>query len=150
MYCNNGFATGGSQSTFTRKGCAELRGVHSPPHRAPTSDLNATEASKSEARSPPFVGTSLDPEPKKSSGSIEPAFGGFDCVGAPRPPPRSLAPPAARERARGLGPFYSEPPAGASLFPLPPQRTPPGHAHLRRHDLGDARARAHSESARAG
>ena len=80
--CAIAFAMGGSQPTFTRKGCAELRGVHSPPHRAPTPDLNATKASKSEARSPPIVGTPLDPEPSKGSGSIEPAFGGFDAWGA--------------------------------------------------------------------
>ena len=60
-----GFVAGGSLSTFTRKGCAELRGVHSPPHRAPTPDLDAPEASRSEARSPPAVGTPLGPKLRK-------------------------------------------------------------------------------------
>ena len=46
------------------------------------------------------------------------------CVGAPRPPPRPLAPPTAREWARGLGPVYSELPNATNGCAGHSQQTP--------------------------
>ena len=117
----------------TKRLCGASRRALAP-HRAPTPNLDAPKASRSEARSPPLAGTPLDPELRTELRAREPAECGFAAWGPPALPTRPwpLQPPApSRKQAPGPGPENPQ---------LP--RTPPGHAHLRRHALEDARARA--------
>ena len=122
--CTVRFVTGGVPvNLYAKRLCGASRRALAPPS---SSNPQPRRTSSAEVRGEesPDRGDSSRPRAPQEPQVERTRLRQVRCVGAPRPPPRPLAPPTARERARGLGPFHSEPPSATNSCAGRPRQMP--------------------------